>query len=126
MRCEVAPLRGDTHRGDISAWTQPPRSHRPSCGHTRSVLPQDRSVGMSLLEGVGAPALCKVLGDLQATKSAALLLQGLPVSSPCCNLSAGEPGSPGAEIGAGNVPLPWRGCFLPISLLPNKHPCQNS
>lgn len=37
-----------------------------------------------------------------------------------------QPGSPRAEIEPGDVLHPWQGSFLSISLLPSKHPCQNS
>lgn len=91
---------------------------------------------MSSLERVDVPGLCLVLGDVWATKSAILLLQGLPVSPPGCSPSISEPstkwpGSPWCQNQGWERPASLARVFPPllpalVSLLPNKHPCQNS
>ena len=138
MRPEVTSLHGDACRGDISAWMWPPCSNDISCGHPWSVLPQERPFGLSLW---AVPS-----GGGRCTRS--LLGAGRTVGHQRCNSAfagaarvpsllqpqrqrarlegAPQPGSPSAKIGARNMLLPWQGCFLPTSLLPNKHPCQNS
>lgn len=124
-----AALPGDTRRSDISGWMWLPCSNPTSWDHPwsrRTCCPRACPFGMSPLQGVDIPGLCLVLGAPWAIEGAILLSRGLPVSTPRGSSDAREPSSPSAQTGVRNMLLPWQGSSLPISLLPNKHPCQNS